>query len=109
MSVPEGDPVELANGAALAAFLAAGIGALATGLVVVLNEAGLLAVPALYAPAGGVTGRTALAAAIWLLAWALLHRRWRDRRLEPRRIHAATLLLVGLGVLLTFPPVWSLL
>src|SRR3546814_11456369 len=54
------------NGAALAAILAAGIGAFAIGLVVIVNETGLLAVPALYAPAGGVSGRTTLAALIWL-------------------------------------------
>ena len=97
------------NGTALAAFLAAGIGAFAMGLVVILNEVGLFSAPALYSPAGGVSGRTTLAAAIWLVAWAVLHRRWKDRRVEPGRVHAATVALVLLGLLLTFPPVWGLL
>ena len=97
------------NGAALAALLAAGLGALAVGLIVILNEAGVLSVPALYAPAGGVSGRTTLATVLWLAAWALLHRRWRGRQLEPRRVYVVTLVLVALGILLTFPPVWSLL
>ncbi|MBC5991199.1 hypothetical protein H8953_18505, partial [Bacillus pumilus] len=65
------------NGAALAAYLAAGIGTFAMGLVVLLNEMGLLAVPALYAPAGGVSGRTTLAMVVWLLAWVVLHARWK--------------------------------
>lgn len=97
------------NGAALAAFLGAGIGAFAMGLVVILNEAGLFAAPTLYGPAGGVSGRTTLAAVLWLIAWALLHRRWAGRELEPRRVLPATLGLTAVGVVLCFPPVWSLL
>jgi hypothetical protein len=98
-----------ANGAAIAAFLAAGIGALAVGLFVILAETDLFSAPALYAPAGGVSGRTTFAAAVWLIAWAVLHRRWAGREVEPRRVHLATLALVALGVLLCFPPLWALL
>ncbi|HET6680299.1 MAG TPA: hypothetical protein VFG84_03810 [Gemmatimonadaceae bacterium] len=97
------------NGAALAAILAAGIGAFAIGLVVIVNETGLLAVPALYAPAGGVSGRTTLAALIWLVAWAVLHHRWKERQIALRGVHTATLTLIALGLLFTFPPVWGLL
>jgi hypothetical protein len=100
---------EPTNGAAWAAFLAAGIGAFAMGLVVVLNEAGIFAVPALYPPAGGVSGRTTLAVAAWLVAWAVLHARWKDREVAPDRLSAATLVLVALGILGTFPPLWALL
>ena len=99
---------DVPNGAALAAFLAAGIGAFTMGLVVILNETGLFAAPALYAPAGGVSGRTTLATAIWLVTWVVLHHRWKARRLDPRPVHVATTTLVFLGLLLTFPPVWSL-
>ena len=98
-----------ANGSALAAFLAAGVGAFGMGLVVILNEVGLFAPPTLYGPAGGVSGRTTLATVIWLIAWAVLHRRWKDRQLEPGWVHTATVVLVLLGLLLTFPPVWGLL
>jgi hypothetical protein len=97
------------NGATMAAFLGAGIGALAMGLLVILNETGLFSAPALYAPAGGVTGRTTFATAIWLIAWAVLHHRWTDRQIAPRRVHIATLGLIALGLLLTLPPVWKLL
>jgi hypothetical protein len=108
MSTMERTPSEVANGAALASFLAAGIGAFALGLIVVLNEAGLFSVPALYGPAGGVSGRTTLAAAIWLVAWGALHRRLKMRQLDTSRMVAATWILIGFGVLLTFPPVWRL-
>lgn len=100
---------ELANGAAMASFLAAGIGAFALGLLVILNEAGLFAAPAVYGPAGGVSGRTTFAVVIWLLAWAVLHRRWKGRQVATGRVYVATLFLIGLGVVLTFPPVWRLL
>jgi asparagine N-glycosylation enzyme membrane subunit Stt3 len=97
------------NGAALAAFLGAGIGAFAMGMLVLFNEAGIFAAPALYAPAGGVSGRTTFAVAVWLMAWGLLHRRWKERQVEPTRVYATALGLIGLGVLATFPPVWGLL
>ena len=100
---------EVANGSAMAAFLGAGIGAAAMGLVVLLNEAGILAAPSLYAPAGGVSGRTTVATLIWLVAWGVLHGRWKGREITPRVVYPATLILIGLGILATFPPVWSVL
>ncbi|HEX6133491.1 MAG TPA: hypothetical protein VFZ24_05995 [Longimicrobiales bacterium] len=109
MSTAETSTGVLPNGAALAAFLAAGIGAFAMGLVIILNEIGVFTAPSLYEPAGGVTGRTAIAVVIWLIAWAVLHNRWKGRDMQARGIHAATLLLAALGIVLAFPPVWSLL
>jgi hypothetical protein len=106
-TVPAGTG-EVTNGAAMAAFLAAGIGAFGMGLIVVLNEAGVFAPPAIYAPAGGVTGRTTLAVVIWLVAWAILHFRWRDRVVQAGRVWTVTLILIALGILGTFPPFWSL-
>jgi hypothetical protein len=100
---------EIMNGAAMAAFLAAGIGSFAMGLFVILNEAGLFTAPSLYGPAGGVSGRTTFAAVAWLIAWGLLHSRWKSREVEPRPVYALTLVLIGLGLVATFPPVWGLL
>lgn len=108
MSNPH-DATAAGNGAALAAFLAAGVGAAAMGLLVILNETGLFVAPPLYGSAGGVSGRTTIAVAVWLAAWGVLHYRWKDRHLESSRVPALTLALVGLGVLLCFPPVWALL
>jgi hypothetical protein len=96
------------NGAAMASTLAAGIGAFSMGLFVVLNEAGLFAAPVLYGPAGGVTGRTTLAVGAWLAAWAVLHARWGKREIAPGPIVVLTLILIGVGVLGTFPPLWAL-
>lgn len=103
------DHAEPPNGSAMAAWLSAGIGAFAMGTVVILNEAGIFVAPTVYGPAGGVSGRTTLATITWLIAWGLLHHRWKDRQIASRRIQPAALILIGLGVLGTFPPVWALL
>lgn len=97
------------NGAAMAAFVAAGIGAFAMGLIVLLSESGLLSAPAIYGPSGGVSGRTTLAVLAWLGAWLLLHRRWRERHVAPRTAWRITAILTAAGVVATFPPVWKLL
>ncbi len=99
----------LTNGAALAAFAAAGFGAFAMGFVVILNEAGVWSPPTLYGPAGGVSGRTTLAVIVWLVAWVVLHLRWRSRQLDSRRISTIIPILIGLGIAMTFPPIWGLL
>jgi hypothetical protein len=103
----ESTPATQPNGALWAAILASGIGGFAVGLVVILNEAGIFAAPSLYGPAGGVSGRTTIAALIWLLAWGVLHGRWRNRDVDGRRITGISLVLVLLGLLGTFPPVWA--
>lgn len=97
------------NGAALAAFLAAGIGSAAMGLFALFNEMGIFSPPTLYAPAGGVSGRTTFAVVLWLLAWVVLHASWRERQLSAGAVGAAALLLVGLGILGTFPPFWEVM
>ena len=96
-------------GAAMAAVLGAGIGSFAMGAFVLLNESGLFAAPALYDPAGGVTGRTTLATIVWLLAWGVLHGRWRSREVAPGPVVTWTVVLVVLAILATFPPLWGLL
>ena len=96
------------NGAALAAFLGACIGAFSMGFFVILNEIGLFAAPSLYGPSGGVSGRTTFATVAWLVAWAVLHHRWKDRGIAPRGVFRVGLLLLCLGILGTFPPVWGL-
>jgi hypothetical protein len=50
-----------------------------------------------------------LATIVWLVAWAVLHHRWRAREIAPGRVGAVTLILIALGVLGTYPPVWGLL
>lgn len=100
---------EIANGAAMAAYLSAGIGSFAMGIVVLLDAIGLFPIPPIYAPAGGVTTRTTVAVLLWLGAWVLMHHRWKARQIDGRRVLRIMLALIALGVLLTFPPFWQLL
>ena len=97
------------NGAAMAAVLGAGIGSSAIGAFVLLNEAGLFAAPTLYGPAGGVTGRTTFATIVWLLAWGVLHARWKSREVASGAVFTWTIVLVVLAIIATLPPVWGLL
>ena len=50
-----------------------------------------------------------MATIVWLIAWAVLHNRWKAREIAPGRVGAVTVILIVLGVLGTFPPVWALL
>ena len=99
----------VADGGAMAAVLAGGIGAFAMGLLVIASEAGIFSAPAIYAPAGGLSGRSTLAVIIWLAAWLILHARWRKRNIGVGRVSRWALVLVVMGIVMTFPPVWSLL
>jgi hypothetical protein len=97
------------NGASVAAVLAAGIGAFAMGLLVIASEAGIFSAPAIYSPAGGLSGRSTFAVIIWLAAWLILHARWKNRNVEASGVFKWSLALVVMGIVMTFPPVWSLL
>jgi hypothetical protein len=97
------------NGAAWAAYLSAGIGAFAVGTIVLANELGIYTAPTLYGPAGGVSGRTTMALVVWLVAWAILHSRWRAREVDSRRTGMITFLLIVIGILGTVPPLWGVL
>ena len=101
--------MRVANGAALAAILGSAIGAFAMGAFVLANEAGIFAAPSLYGPAGGLSGRSTFAVLAWLIAWGLLHARWRGRDVGATPVFACALVLVALSVIATFPPVWELL
>ena len=99
---------EMPNGPAMAAFLAAGIGAFAVGLFVLLNETGIFSAPTLYEPAGGVSGRTTFAMVAWLVAWGVLHARWKGREVAAGKVWVVTAILSALGILGTFPPFWGI-
>mgnify|MGYP005849121627 CR=1 FL=1 len=99
---------EVTNGAAMAAVLGAAIGSFTLGLIVLFKATGLLSIPALYQPAGGVSGRTTLAVVIWLIVWGILHYRWKDQHISYQRTLLLSLILIGGSIVFTFPPLWSL-
>ena len=96
----------LPNGPAAATVLAAGIGSALYGLIVLLAEAN----PALHdlmiinKDVGPLSGKTTFGMIAWLLAWGGLHALWHNRNVTFARVFTVTLVLLGLALLLTFPP-----
>jgi hypothetical protein len=93
------------EGPIAAAILAAGVGALALGVVTTWAEASSGFKNALnwYNPVGPLSGKTIVAVLVWLAAWAVLHVVYRRRSSETRRALTVSLVLIGLGVIGTFP------
>ncbi len=97
---------QVPNGPAAAAILSAAIGCFALGLTTVAADKSKAVnkLMLFYPPSGALTGETTIAIVVWLVAWLILARLWRNstRALGPINIASFVLLLCGL--LLTFPP-----
>jgi hypothetical protein len=61
-----------------------------------------------YKPTGALSGETTVAILLWFAAWAILDWRWRKRTVSLRPINVIALALLGLSLLLTFPPIGDL-
>jgi hypothetical protein len=99
------------NGSGAAAILAAGIGSLMVAMFAILADksAAIKSLMIFYKPTGPLSGVTTSAIAVWLIAWAILEMRWGRRMVSVGRISTAALILLGLSLLLTFPPIADLL
>lgn len=107
---PSTDTTALPNGAGAAALLAAGIGALALAILAIAGDriAAFGKLMVFYKPTGPLSGVTTCAIAIWIIVWALLDLRWKRRNVALGRISATALVLLLIGLLLTFPPIADL-
>lgn len=94
------------NGPVAAAFLAGGIGVFTLGLLTTGAAASEALRNALRwsTPVGPLSGKSGGAVIVWLVAWAILGSVFRGREVAFRPIYRWTLILVALGLLLTFPP-----
>jgi len=101
----------IANGAGAAAVLAAGIGSFSVGFFAVLADksAAMKSMMIFVKPTGPLSGVTTCAIVLWLISWAVLHARWNGRAVALSRVTSSALVLLALGILLTFPPVGDLL
>ena len=99
------------NGGGAAAVLAAGIGSLMVAIFAILADkvASFKSLMIFYKPTGPLSGVTTCAILVWLVCWAILHRRWSGRMVALGGITTAALILLGLSLLLTFPPIADLL
>jgi D-alanyl-lipoteichoic acid acyltransferase DltB (MBOAT superfamily) len=100
----------LPNGSGAAAVLAAGIGSLLVAVFAILADqiSSVKKMMVFYKPTGPLSGVTTCAVVIWLVVWVVLDRRWRTRDVALGRIVTVAVTLLGLSVLLTFPPVADL-
>jgi len=97
------------NGAAAAAVLSAAIGVFLIGLLTTLAELlpGLKGGLTFWAPAGPLSGKTAVPVGIWLVAWVGLHRAFAASDVHLARYTRWAWVLIVLGLVLTFPPVFE--
>jgi hypothetical protein len=95
----------LNNGPAAAAILASGVGSFVLGLFTTLAQAltNVRSSLNLSDPVGPLSGKTTAAVVIWLVAWAVFHGLWKNQQMNFTSVFTATLVLIGLGLLGTFP------
>ena len=106
MTTHPGNSTEAENGAVWAAILAAAIGCFSMGVLIDLAEASKAISSALnlYNPTGDLSGKSTLGVLIWLIAWGLLHARWKRTNItSPVIILAITIVLLLAALLAVFP------
>lgn len=94
-----------ANGPAMAGVLAAAIGTFVLGVLTTLNEVsvGLHDWLQFNDPVGPLSGKTTLAVAAWAVSWLVFGLIWRNRDISVRTVVIVSAVLIGLGVLGTYP------
>jgi hypothetical protein len=104
------DTPALTNGSGAAAILATGVGLIALAVLACAGDKSAAVKSSLifYKPTGPLSGVTTAAILIWLVTWGILEWRWRNRTVAVGRICVVALALLGLSLLLTFPPVVDL-
>jgi hypothetical protein len=88
-----------------AAILAAGVYAVALGLLTTLAEASTSFKDklALDDGVGPLSGKTIYAVVIWIVAWVVLHLVYRDKDVESGKALTAALVMLAIGLIGTFP------
>ena len=101
---------QLPNGRAAAALLAGGIGCAFLGVIVYLSEAIAPIGNALnwYNPVGPLSGKVILTIAVFFASWIALNFAWKNKEVNFSRIAFISFLLLAVGIIGTFPPVWHL-
>jgi hypothetical protein len=98
-------------GFAAATLVGGGFGVALFGVITFISErwistqAGLT----LTTSVGPLSGKATYAVIGWLISWAILAIVLRNRNVSERATYWITAILVAVGFLLTFPPIWKLL
>ncbi len=98
------------NGAAAAAIVAAAIGSAFFGLLIILAELNTVLHDQLIISkaVGTLSGKSTYATVTWLVIWVILHSVWRKKDVNLERISLICMIGIGLSVLFTFPPFFTL-
>ncbi len=100
----------LTNGSGAAAILSAAIGSFALSILAIAADQSnaIKAAFVFYKPTGPLSGVTTLTILLWLLIWAILEARWRKKNVALKPTSIIAFVLLGMGFLLTFPPIADL-
>jgi len=97
-----------AAGSAWSAIFAAATGCAVLGILTLMTEiwGPVSRLLTFNKAAGDLSGVTTLSILVWLFVWAVLHARWKSRAMTTSGwILAASLMLILVGLLGTFPPI----
>lgn len=100
-------PEKIKTGKGLAAILSGSIGCFLMGMFAFLTEVSKAVKDLLtfYSPGGPLSGISTLAVIGWLGSWAVFYYLWRDREMGYHGVFITGMLLIGVGLVLMFPPV----
>ena len=101
---------EVNDGLVAAAMLAGGIGCFFLGLTTSLAQ-GSKAIGGMlnfYDPVGPLSGKTIVAVVAWLVAWVILGSKWKEQPADFGKMYKVTIILLGLGLLGSFPLIFDL-
>ena len=99
----------LPSGTAAAAVLSSSIGVFVIGLLTTgaVISTGLKNALNWYNPSGPLAGKTGVAIIVWLISWFILDKKWKGEEIALQRIATWSLILIVLGLALTFPPIFE--
>ena len=95
------------NGSGAAAILAASIGSFALAVLAFAADKSVAIKDSLnfYKPTGPLSGVTTIAILTWFFIWGILDWHWRSKTIAMGRTNTVALIMLGLSLLLTFPPI----
>ena len=98
------------DGGIAAALISGGIGCFGIGVMTSLAEASEKIANLLnwWSPVGPLSGKTGAGLIAWVASWLILHSILKERETNLKTVFITSLILIGLGYLLTFPPVFDL-
>ncbi|MBK7961589.1 MAG: hypothetical protein IPK04_10575 [Bdellovibrionales bacterium] len=95
---------------ALISLIACGIGSLTLGILICAAEENGVVKSFLnfYNPVGPLAGKTTFAVVAYVVSWFILSQVYSQKTLDFGKAIKTTFVLIGLGIVLSFPPVFMM-